>query len=312
MLDSNVSNSLKSTESKDWKIDKTLLDDNEFRKSHLKKKERVVISCEDNNEHVLASFNFDIGNDLEKKDEFELCFNSIVRRNLNLEYSQVSDFLDSINLDKYLSLFLENDVDNIQKIFGIFFIDLELNDNMLELMKIPLGHKLKILKRAQQIKNIQTEEKEEQNVNSSIEQFNEKEIPVIITHPNNHFTERKVQIATKHSKGIGVIPEEIYTKDEEENKNDQIKLKDIGQKEFNFMTLFGEENEQNMQNESESVEIISRDTKNETTIDENYIEVKKDIIPCWECLMLKDGVKMYKIKEKVWIKLLRTFAMMNV
>jgi hypothetical protein len=120
LFDNNVSSSLKSTESKGWKIDKTLLDDNEFRKSHLKKKERVEISCEENNEHVLSAFNFDLEINHEKNEEFELSFNNLVRRNLKMEYSQISDFLDSIILDKYLSLFIESNIDSIQKIFGIF------------------------------------------------------------------------------------------------------------------------------------------------------------------------------------------------
>lgn len=96
------------------------MDDNEFRKSHLKKKERVEISCEDNNELVLSAFNFDLDNNQEKIEEFELSFNNIVRKNLKKEYSQISDFLDSINLDKYLQLFIESNIDSIHKIFGIF------------------------------------------------------------------------------------------------------------------------------------------------------------------------------------------------
>jgi hypothetical protein len=295
-----VSISQKSTESKGWKIDKTLLDDNEFRKSHLKKKERVEISCEENNEHVLSAFNFDLENDQEKNEEFELSFNNLVRRNLKIEYTQISDFLDSINLDKYLSLFIESNIDSIQKIFGIFKLIIELNDSTLDLMKIPLGHKLKILKRAQQLKNIQNDEKEEEEtVNNPSEEISQKEIPVVVNHPNNNFTQRKAQIASKHSIGIGVIPEEMNIIDEDENSNELIKLKNIGQKEFNFMTMFGEDNEELLENDSFNEENIKRDIRNETTIDENHFEVKKDSIPCWQCLTLNEGFKMYKIKEKV-------------
>ncbi len=295
-----MSISQKSTESKGWKIDKTLLDDNEFRKSHLKKKERVEISCEENNEHVLSAFNFDLENDQEKNEEFELSFNNLVRRNLKIEYTQISDFLDSINLDKYLSLFIESNIDSIQKIFGIFKLIIELNDSTLDLMKIPLGHKLKILKRAQQLKNIQNDEKEEEEtVNNPSEEISQKEIPVVVNHPNNNFTQRKAQIASKHSIGIGVIPEEMNIIDEDENSNELIKLKNIGQKEFNFMTMFGEDNEELLENDSFNEENIKRDIRNETTIDENHFEVKKDSIPCWQCLTLNEGFKMYKIKEKV-------------
>ncbi len=295
-----MSISQKSTESKGWKIDKTLLDDNEFRKSHLKKKERVEISCEENNEHVLSAFNFDLENDQEKNEGFELSFNNLVRRNLKIEYTQISDFLDSINLDKYLSLFIESNIDSIQKIFGIFKLIIELNDSTLDLMKIPLGHKLKILKRAQQLKNIQNDEKEEEEtVNNPSEEISQKEIPVVVNHPNNNFTQRKAQIASKHSIGIGVIPEEMNIIDEDENSNELIKLKNIGQKEFNFMTMFGEDNEELLENDSFNEENIKRDIRNETTIDENHFEVKKDSIPCWQCLTLNEGFKMYKIKEKV-------------
>jgi hypothetical protein len=184
----------------------------------------------------------------------------------------------------------------------VFFpLILELNDRTLDQMKIPLGHKLKILKRAQQLKNIQIDEKEEVETenNNPPEELTQKEIPVVVNHPNNNFTQRKAQIATKHSIGIGVIPEEMNIIDEEENSNELIKLKNIGQTEFNFMTMFGEENQELQENDSYNEDNLKRDIKNETTINENYFEVKKESIPCWECLTLNEGLKMYKIKEKV-------------
>lgn len=49
-------------------------------------------------------------------------------------------FLASVNLQKYTSTFLDNGVDDLE-------IILELDDKHLEQMSIPLGHKLKLMKR---------------------------------------------------------------------------------------------------------------------------------------------------------------------
>jgi hypothetical protein len=113
-----MSISQKSDDSKAWKIDKTLLDDSEYRKTHTKKKEKLEISCELNSDDlVLKSFNFDLDvkND-EENEKFEFGFNNLVRSNFKSEFSQVSEFLSSINLDKYLTLMVENGFDDIKKI----------------------------------------------------------------------------------------------------------------------------------------------------------------------------------------------------
>lgn len=53
----------------------------------------------------------------------------------------MDDFLDSVKLkDKYRHVFIENGIEDLETI-------LELNDEHLQIMKIPLGHKLKILKK---------------------------------------------------------------------------------------------------------------------------------------------------------------------
>lgn len=50
-----------------------------------------------------------------------------------------------MNLQKYASVFIENGVDDLE-------IILELDDKHLEQMSIPLGHKLKIMKRIKELR----------------------------------------------------------------------------------------------------------------------------------------------------------------
>jgi SAM domain (Sterile alpha motif) len=57
----------------------------------------------------------------------------------------VETFLASVNLQKYTSTFLENGVDDLE-------IILELDDKHLEQMSVPLGHKLKIMKRIKELR----------------------------------------------------------------------------------------------------------------------------------------------------------------
>ena len=54
--------------------------------------------------------------------------------------SEVQDFLGTVKLDKYADKFIDNGVEDLETI-------LELQDKHLEQMGVPLGHKLKILKR---------------------------------------------------------------------------------------------------------------------------------------------------------------------
>jgi len=56
------------------------------------------------------------------------------------EFKEVEDFLAQINLGKYKDTFIDNGVEDLETI-------LELDERHLELMSVPLGHKLKILKR---------------------------------------------------------------------------------------------------------------------------------------------------------------------
>lgn len=57
----------------------------------------------------------------------------------------MSEFLSSINLEKYVKKFSENGIEDLETI-------LELNDSHLDSMEIPLGYKLKILKRIKTIR----------------------------------------------------------------------------------------------------------------------------------------------------------------
>lgn len=62
------------------------------------------------------------------------------------EYPEVSTFLQSIALDKYKDRFIENGIEDEETI-------LELNDEHLDALKVPLGHKLKILKRIKLVRH---------------------------------------------------------------------------------------------------------------------------------------------------------------
>ncbi len=59
---------------------------------------------------------------------------------LQLSFPEVTEFLASISLDKYQSKLTENGIEDLETI-------LELNDTHLDAIGIPLGYKLKILKR---------------------------------------------------------------------------------------------------------------------------------------------------------------------
>ena len=64
------------------------------------------------------------------------------------EYPEVMEFLGSIKLMKYKSVFLENGFEDIETI-------LELNEDHLGTLGIPLGHKLKIVKRIKELRDQQ-------------------------------------------------------------------------------------------------------------------------------------------------------------
>jgi len=61
------------------------------------------------------------------------------------EYPEVDDFLASVNLIKYKDRFIENGIEDEETI-------LELNDAHLDAVGIPLGYKLKILKKIKMIR----------------------------------------------------------------------------------------------------------------------------------------------------------------
>lgn len=56
------------------------------------------------------------------------------------DFPEVVEFLVSINLQKYKDRFIENGIEDMETV-------LELNDSHLDAIGIPLGYKLKIIKR---------------------------------------------------------------------------------------------------------------------------------------------------------------------
>lgn len=60
-------------------------------------------------------------------------------------HTEVDVFLESVGLPKYREVFLDNGVEDLETI-------LELDDKHLELMSVPLGHKLKLLKRIKEVR----------------------------------------------------------------------------------------------------------------------------------------------------------------
>ena len=59
---------------------------------------------------------------------------------MSSEFPEIEEFLASINLQKYRDRFLENGIEDYETV-------LELNDSHLDAIGIPLGYKLKIIKR---------------------------------------------------------------------------------------------------------------------------------------------------------------------
>jgi hypothetical protein len=58
----------------------------------------------------------------------------------------VTQFLASISLDKYFAKFTDNGIEDLETI-------LELNDEHLDAIEVPLGYKLKILKRIKTLRS---------------------------------------------------------------------------------------------------------------------------------------------------------------
>jgi len=86
----------------------------------------------------------------------------------NEEYSEVTEFLSSLKLEKYKEVFIENGIEDKETI-------LELNEEHLQEMGLPLGHKLKIMKKIKESrKHVESERQthftaQPQKVSSSTE-----------------------------------------------------------------------------------------------------------------------------------------------
>ena len=61
------------------------------------------------------------------------------------DYPEVDEFLQSVNLEKYKEIFIANGFEDLDTI-------LELKDEHFQVMQLPLGHKLKILKKIREIR----------------------------------------------------------------------------------------------------------------------------------------------------------------
>ena len=60
-------------------------------------------------------------------------------------YPEVDEFLNPMNLGKYKEIFIDNGVEDLETI-------LEMDEKHLEMMNVPLGHKLKMMKRIKVIR----------------------------------------------------------------------------------------------------------------------------------------------------------------
>ena len=61
------------------------------------------------------------------------------------QYPEVDTFLNSVSLAKYKETFIDNGVEDLETI-------LEMDEKHLESMRVPLGHKLKMMKKIKQIR----------------------------------------------------------------------------------------------------------------------------------------------------------------
>lgn len=92
-------------------------------------------------------------------------------------YKEVNEFLGNINLQKYQDKFIDNGVEDLETI-------LELDENHLEQMGVPLGHKLKIMKR---IKETRKEKNMDQPVAAETKPFKKQDLEELPapTQPSN-------------------------------------------------------------------------------------------------------------------------------
>jgi hypothetical protein len=165
----------------------------------------------------------------------------------DVKYPEVEEFLGSISMQKYLSMFIENGFEELETI-------LELRDEDFNVMKVPLGHKLRILKRIKELKPVEvkpvkpvqklkgiqkntlikTDQPEEaKQVKKSVRFgetsiINEKEEPIVIDIAKlNQQEEVKVTTKSKKSKKVNARIRTMYKMDTEQSlvsvKSDEIK-----------------------------------------------------------------------------------------
>jgi len=254
----------------EWKINKDLLDDKEFRKSHMKKKEKLEIKekVKENENFILKTFKFD-NEDGEKGDEdFEKAFNVFIRRNFKEEFSLLFNILEEINLEQYLDCLIENDIDDIKKL-------LNLNEESIKKINIPLGHQLKLLKKIKQLNDIENNENDE----------------VIAEQRENALT-NKEEGSIRNNIAISTNMNDF-------NNDNKKFLYDFGEKEFNFQ---GNSNSSN----SELYNLLNKEDiylKKEEKNDFESINLKKsNAESCWNCYLLQDKQLMINFKDKYFCK----------
>jgi hypothetical protein len=85
------------------------------------KTQKIMIDCEPVNTSTTSIMSkslirFDLDFDEGKVQESESKFNNLVRGQIMQEYHQVSDFLESLGLNKYVDTFISNGIEDVDKI----------------------------------------------------------------------------------------------------------------------------------------------------------------------------------------------------
>jgi hypothetical protein len=109
------------------KVDKSILDDSEFRKSHIKI-EKIEIDCTPNKQRNMIKLNFDFDDNINNDDYYEnssnnlnesviSAFNLIAKEQIFNQCKETKEFLYSIGMeDKYMEIFIQKGFDKLEKI----------------------------------------------------------------------------------------------------------------------------------------------------------------------------------------------------
>jgi hypothetical protein len=98
-----------------------LIDNMQHLTKMISKKEKIEIDCESTTSEKTMSkslINFNDNFDDSRIEENENIFNNLVRNQIMEEYSEVSDFLNDIRMDRYVDTFIQNGWISYEKIIG--------------------------------------------------------------------------------------------------------------------------------------------------------------------------------------------------